>query len=138
MVGLVIEDASQGVQGGGNSRELAAREASEARGKPCGAKRAHPFEDAYAFGRRAEPDAASIRNRMAGDEAGPLEPVDQAGDVRRRDTFELGKTTRVFIEVPTSLSARQKEILDEFGKIEDQKAGSKSFFERIKSSFQQG
>ena len=45
---------------------------------------------------------------------------------------------RVFIEVPTSLNARQKELLDEFARIEDQKAGSKSFFERIKSSFQQG
>ena len=45
---------------------------------------------------------------------------------------------RVFIEVPTSLTARQKELLDEFGKIEDQKAGSKSFFEKIKSTFQQG
>jgi len=43
---------------------------------------------------------------------------------------------RVFIEVPTSLSARQKELLDEFAKIEDQKAGSKSFFDRIRSKFQ--
>jgi len=45
---------------------------------------------------------------------------------------------RVFIEVLSSLTARQKELLDEFGKIEDQKAGSKSFFDRIKSTFQHG
>jgi molecular chaperone DnaJ len=42
---------------------------------------------------------------------------------------------RVFIEVPTSLSARQKEILEEFGKLEDQRSGSKSFFERIRNTF---
>ena len=43
---------------------------------------------------------------------------------------------RVFIEVPGSLSARQKELLEEFAKLEEQRAGSKSFFERIKSTFQ--
>ena len=43
---------------------------------------------------------------------------------------------RVFVEVPSSLSARQKELLEEFGKIEEQRAGSKSFFERIRSTFQ--
>lgn len=43
---------------------------------------------------------------------------------------------RVFIEVPSSLSARQKELLEEFGQIEEQRAGSKSFFERIRSTFQ--
>jgi len=43
---------------------------------------------------------------------------------------------RVFVEVPTSLTARQKELLDEFAKIEEQRAGSKSFFERIRSTFQ--
>jgi len=42
---------------------------------------------------------------------------------------------RVFIEVPSSLTARQKEILEEFGKIEEQRAGSKSFFERLRSTF---
>ena len=42
---------------------------------------------------------------------------------------------RVFIEVPSSLSGRQKQLLEEFAALEDQKAGSKSFFERIRSSF---
>jgi molecular chaperone DnaJ len=42
---------------------------------------------------------------------------------------------RVFIEVPKSLSARQKEILEEFAKLEEQRSGSKSFFERIRNTF---
>ena len=42
---------------------------------------------------------------------------------------------RVFIEVPKSLSTRQKEILEEFAKIEEQRSGSKSFFERIRNTF---
>jgi molecular chaperone DnaJ len=43
---------------------------------------------------------------------------------------------RVFVEVPGSLTARQKELLEEFGKIEEQRAGAKSFFERIRGTFQ--
>ena len=43
---------------------------------------------------------------------------------------------RVFVEVPGSLTARQKELLEEFGRIEEQRADKKSFFERIKSTFQ--
>lgn len=43
---------------------------------------------------------------------------------------------RVFVEIPGSLTARQKELLEEFAKIEEQRAGSKSFFERIRSTFQ--
>ena len=42
---------------------------------------------------------------------------------------------RVFIEVPGSLSARQKELLGEFAKIEEERAGSRSLFERIRSTF---
>jgi molecular chaperone DnaJ len=42
---------------------------------------------------------------------------------------------RVFIEVPTKLSDRQKELLLEFGEIEHEKTGHKSFFEKIASYF---
>jgi len=43
---------------------------------------------------------------------------------------------RVFIEVPSSLTARQKELLEEFGGIEEQRTSPKSFFERIRGTFQ--
>lgn len=42
---------------------------------------------------------------------------------------------RAFIEVPTRLSDRQKELLTEFAEIEDKKSGHKSFFEKIASYF---
>ena len=42
---------------------------------------------------------------------------------------------RVFIEVPTKLSERQKELLREFGEIEEEKSGNKSFFEKIANYF---
>jgi molecular chaperone DnaJ len=42
---------------------------------------------------------------------------------------------RVFLEVPTKLSDRQKELLTEFADIENEKTGSKSFFERIVEYF---
>jgi molecular chaperone DnaJ len=42
---------------------------------------------------------------------------------------------RVFIEVPESPTARQKELLEEYGRIEEQRTGSKSFFERLRSTF---
>lgn len=42
---------------------------------------------------------------------------------------------RVFLEVPTKLSDRQKELLREFEEIEEERSGSKSFFERITDYF---
>lgn len=42
---------------------------------------------------------------------------------------------RVFIEVPTKLSDRQKELLAEFGEIEHEKTGHQSFFEKIANYF---
>lgn len=42
---------------------------------------------------------------------------------------------RVFIEVPTKLTDRQKELLEEFGDIEDKKTGQKSLFEKIANYF---
>jgi molecular chaperone DnaJ len=42
---------------------------------------------------------------------------------------------RVFIEVPTKLNSRQKELLQEFAEIEQEKSGDKSFFERIAKHF---
>jgi molecular chaperone DnaJ len=42
---------------------------------------------------------------------------------------------RVFIEVPKKLSDRQKELLVEFGEIETETSGHKSFFEKIASYF---
>jgi len=42
---------------------------------------------------------------------------------------------RVFIETPKKLSDRQKELLVEFGEIEEEKSGSRSFFEKIADYF---
>ena len=42
---------------------------------------------------------------------------------------------RVFIEVPTKLTDRQKELLREFAELEDEKSGNQSFFEKIANYF---
>jgi molecular chaperone DnaJ len=42
---------------------------------------------------------------------------------------------RVFVETPRKLTERQKELLREFARIEDEKNGSKSFFDRIVDYF---
>jgi len=42
---------------------------------------------------------------------------------------------RVFIEVPTKLSERQKELLREFAEIDEKRSGNKSFFEKIANYF---
>jgi molecular chaperone DnaJ len=42
---------------------------------------------------------------------------------------------RVFVEVPEKLSKKQKELLEEFDRLESEKPGAKSFFDRIASYF---
>jgi molecular chaperone DnaJ len=42
---------------------------------------------------------------------------------------------RVFVEVPKKLSDRQKELLREFGELEEERAGGKSFFDKIVGYF---
>ena len=42
---------------------------------------------------------------------------------------------RVFVEVPTKLTERQKELLAEFGQIDRETSGHKSFFEKIADYF---
>lgn len=42
---------------------------------------------------------------------------------------------RLFVEVPTKLTSRQKELLEEFGRIETSESGHKSFFEKIANYF---
>jgi molecular chaperone DnaJ len=42
---------------------------------------------------------------------------------------------RVFVEIPKKLNARQKELLGELAEIENESAGSKSFFERVVDYF---
>lgn len=42
---------------------------------------------------------------------------------------------RVFVEVPTKLSDRQKELLREFADLEAKRSGNKSFFEKITGYF---
>jgi molecular chaperone DnaJ len=42
---------------------------------------------------------------------------------------------RVFIEVPSKVTDRQRELLEEFAKIEDENSGNKSFFEKITGIF---
>ena len=47
----------------------------------------------------------------------------------------MSELLRVFIETPRKLTERQKDILREFEDIEDEKTGSKSFFEKIVDYF---
>jgi molecular chaperone DnaJ len=42
---------------------------------------------------------------------------------------------RVYVDVPTKLSERQKELLREFGDLETERHGKKSFLERIAEHF---
>ena len=42
---------------------------------------------------------------------------------------------RVFVEVPTKLTERQRELLTEFADIEQKRSGNKSFFDKIASLF---
>jgi molecular chaperone DnaJ len=42
---------------------------------------------------------------------------------------------RVFVEVPTKLTERQRELLTEFAEIEQKRSGNKSFFDKIASLF---
>jgi len=42
---------------------------------------------------------------------------------------------RAFVEVPTRLTERQQELLEEFARIEGEKSGNKSFFEKIANYF---
>ena len=41
----------------------------------------------------------------------------------------------VLVEVPSKVNSRQRELLEEFAKIEDEKSGNKSFFEKITGLF---
>jgi len=53
--------------------------------------------------------------------------------------MEGGRTgdqlVRVFIEIPSKITSRQKELLEEFAAIEDENSGNKSFFEKITGIF---
>jgi molecular chaperone DnaJ len=42
---------------------------------------------------------------------------------------------RVFIDVPSKLTDRQKELLREFERIELEKSGKKTFFDRVVERF---
>ena len=42
---------------------------------------------------------------------------------------------RAFIEVPTKITDRQKELLAEFAEIEKEKSGNETFFEKIANYF---
>ncbi len=62
-----------------------------------------------------------------------LPQLDARGGRADRSRGDL--LVRVFIEVPASLTDRQKQLLEEFARIEEQRPGNKSFFERIRSTF---
>jgi len=68
----------------------------------------------------------------------------QAGKVLRlrgqgmpaMDTGRKGDLlVRVFVEIPTKLTDRQKELLTEFADIEQERSGNQSFFEKIANYF---
>ncbi|MEZ6005666.1 MAG: molecular chaperone DnaJ [Planctomycetota bacterium] len=71
----------------------------------------------------------------AGTQSGKLFRLRGQGLPRLEGRGHGDQLVRVFIEVPTKLTDRQKELLKEFGELENERAGKKSFFERILDHF---
>ncbi|HPF13575.1 MAG: molecular chaperone DnaJ [Planctomycetes bacterium] len=71
----------------------------------------------------------------AGTQSGKLFRLRGQGLPRLEGRGQGDQLVRVFIEVPTKLSDRQKELLREFGDLEHERGGKKSFFERILDHF---
>ena len=71
----------------------------------------------------------------AGTQSGKVFRLRGQGLPRMEGRGRGDQLVRVFVQVPTKLTDRQKELLKEFGNIEDEGKGSKSFFERIADHF---
>ncbi len=71
----------------------------------------------------------------AGTQAGKIFRLRGQGLAHLEGRGRGDQLVRVFVEVPTKLTERQKELLGEFADIERKSSGSKSFFEKIVNYF---
>ncbi|MFT4647465.1 MAG: molecular chaperone DnaJ [Glaciecola sp.] len=71
----------------------------------------------------------------AGTQSGKLFRLRTQGLPHLEGRGQGDQLVRVFVEVPKNLTDRQKELLSEFGELEIEVSGKKSFFERILDHF---
>ena len=71
----------------------------------------------------------------AGTQSGKVFRLRGQGLPRMEGRGKGDQLVRVFCVVPESLTDRQTEILREFGELEDEKSGKKTFFERVLEYF---
>ncbi len=71
----------------------------------------------------------------AGTQSGKVFRLRGQGLPRMEGRGRGDQLVRVFVEVPTKLNERQRALLDEFERIEKEKTGDKSFFDKILSYF---
>lgn len=64
-----------------------------------------------------------------------LPVLDVTGRTPASQSQRGDQLVRVFLEVPTKLSERQKELLKEFDRLDQERTGSRSFFEKISDYF---
>ena len=82
----------------------------------------------------------TVRGRVemtvpAGTQSGKVFRLRGQGLPRLEGRGKGDQLVRVFCEVPERLTDRQKEILREFGELEEEKSGKKTFFERVVDYF---
>ncbi|HJO26329.1 MAG: molecular chaperone DnaJ [Planctomycetes bacterium] len=85
-------------------------------------------------------DIPTIRGRVemtipAGTQVGKVFRLRGQGLPHFQGRGKGDQLVRVFVEVPTKLGDRQRELLEEFQEIESQNSGHKSFFEKIVNYF---
>ena len=71
----------------------------------------------------------------SGTQSGKLFRLRGQGMPRLEGRGSGDQLVRVYVEIPSKLSDRQKELLKEFAELENEKGGKKSFFERILDHF---
>ncbi|MEM6674121.1 MAG: molecular chaperone DnaJ [Planctomycetota bacterium] len=71
----------------------------------------------------------------AGTQSGKVFRLRTQGLPRLEGRGRGDQLVRVFCEIPTKLSDRQRELLEEFQEIEGEKTGKKSFFDRVTEYF---
>jgi molecular chaperone DnaJ len=74
-------------------------------------------------------------NVPAGTQSGKVFRLRGQGLPRLEGSGRGDQLVRVYVDVPTKLSERQKELLREFGDLETERHGKKSFLERIAEHF---
>jgi len=97
----------------------------------------------FSFGQLALGDKVEIptlRGKVemtvpAGTQSGKVFRLRGQGLPRMEGRGRGDQLVRVFVEVPTKITERQQELLEEFEELEREKSGNKSFFDRIKSYF---